>query len=130
MLRAQALDAALADLDVEVQTVAPDTRAVSIPVGEHRTVSVAITANERSVSLQAFVLRRPDRSHEAVYARLLGAHWTSGPWRFALDDLGDVHALATLPAADAEAIDGALGSLSFLVGELHETLVRTGFDVS
>ena len=52
-------------------------------------------------------------------------------WRFALDDDGDVYALADAPldGLDADALDGLLGALCALVDESYEGIVRTGFDV-
>ena len=52
-------------------------------------------------------------------------------WRFAIDDDGDVYALADVPldGLDADALDGLLGALCALVDESYEGIVRMGFDV-
>ena len=81
--------------------------------------------------LRAFFLRGPDRDHEAVYRRLLRKNLDTRDWRFAIDDDGDLYLLADTPldGLDVDRLDGLLGSLSTLVDETYESVVRLGFAV-
>lgn len=132
MLRIEDLDSALADLDLEVATPAPRTRIVRIPAEPRGPLALTLVAGERTVALQAFLIRRPDRSAEEIHRHLLHSHWGSAPWRFALDELGDIYVLASLDQADLDtsALDGVLGVLSVLVSQVYDGLLRTGFDLT
>jgi hypothetical protein len=104
---------------------------VRVPCAKRGALGVLLTCNERTLGLRAFVLRGPDRGHTAVYARLLRKNLEAHPWRFALDDAGDVYlaAEASLEGLRTEELDGLLGALSTRVDETYEGVVRTGFDV-
>jgi hypothetical protein len=104
---------------------------VSLPSTKRGAIGAALTVRERTLTIRAFVMRGPDRSHEAVYARLLRKNLWTPHWRFAIDDDGDVFLVcdAALEALDADALDGLLGALCSVVDETYESIVRTGFDV-
>jgi hypothetical protein len=92
---------------------------------------VLILVRERSLGMRAFVMRAPDRDRLGVWERLLDKNFVTRDWRFGIDRDGDVYAVADVPLAalDADTLDGMLGSLSTLIDETYESLVRTGFDV-
>lgn len=125
------LEPLVAALDVDAERRAAREWSVGVPCVTRGRVGVLITARELTVTLRAFVVRAPDREAEAVYARLLHKNLSSRHWRFAIDDLGDVFAVADarLEGLRAEDLDGLLGELSTLVDEVYEPVVRTGFDV-
>lgn len=104
---------------------------VSVPSTKRGSVGVQLLVRERSLGLRAFILRAPDRDHLGVYERLLGKNLTTRDWRFGIDADGDVYAAADAPLSglDAATLDGLLGSLSALVDETYESIVRMGFDV-
>jgi hypothetical protein len=104
---------------------------VRLPSAKRGAVTALLTAGERSLALRAFFLRGPDRDHEAVYRRLLRKNLDTRDWRFAIDDDGDLYLLAEAPLAglDVDYLDGLLGSLSTLVDETYESVVRMGFEV-
>lgn len=104
---------------------------VRVPSTRRGAVAVGLSIGERTLGAHSFVLRGPDRAHEAVYGRMLHKNLTSYAWRFALDPAGDIFLVAELALAtlDADALDDLLGTLATLVDETYESLVRTGFDV-
>lgn len=107
---------------------------VDVPAVDRRSVTVGIAADERTLSLTAFVLRRPDRNAEQVYRRMLHKNvdlTATGAWRFALDEHDDVYLVAQLGLAQATepALDQLLGALSALVDATWIGLMRLGFDV-
>ena len=104
---------------------------VGVPSAKRGTVGVLILVRERSLTMRAFIVRAPDRDHLGVYQRLLGKNLTTRDWRFGIDADGDIYAVADAPLAclDADTLDGLLGSLSSLVDETYESLVRMGFDL-
>jgi hypothetical protein len=104
---------------------------VSVPCTKRGSVGVLILVRERSLGMRAFVMRAPDRDRLGVWERLLDKNFVTRDWRFGIDRDGDVYAVADIPLAalDADTLDGMLGSLSTLIDETYESLVRTGFDV-
>jgi hypothetical protein len=82
--------------------------------------------------VQAFVCRRPDDDHEAVYrfllqrnARLYGVHYM-------LDRVGDIHLVGRVPldAVTAAEIDRLLGQVLEAADGDFNTLLELGFAAS
>jgi len=121
----------LAELGLAMERRGERRWVLQVPCVARGTLGTLVECRERTLSLQAFYLRAPDREREAVYRRLLRRHLETGPWRFALDDAGDLYLMADVPLAGlgADDLDGLLGALSTLVDETWEGAVRTGFDV-
>jgi hypothetical protein len=128
------IDDALHGIGLTAQRGAPGTWRVDVPCVDRRSITVGLAADERTLRMQAFMMRAPDRRHDEVHRRLLRKNLdmkATGPWRFAIDDHGDIYAIADVPLAglDADGIDGLLGALSALVDATWAGLVRTGFVV-
>lgn len=118
-------------LDIEAERHGPREWSLAVPCATRGAVGVLVTARELTVTLRAFVMRAPDRDAEGVHIRLLHKNLSTRHWRFAIDDLGDVFALADarLEGIAVGDLDGLLGELSTLVDEVYETIVRMGFEV-
>jgi len=121
----------LEEIGAEAERLGEGEWSVRVPSAKRGAVAALLVVGERTLTLRAFVLRGPDRAHEEVYRRMLHKNLSTRAWRFAIDDVGDVYAIAEVPLAglDAGALDGLLGALSALVDETYESLVRTGFEV-
>ena len=121
----------LEEIGVEADRRGERAWSASVPCAKRGSVGVLILVRERSLTLRAFVVRAPDRNRVDVWERLLGKNLTTRDWRFGTDADGDVYAVADAPLAglDADTLDGLLGSLSALIDETYESLVRTGFEV-
>ena len=133
-LTADNIDDALAAIGAAYERRGPNVWRVEVPAVDRRSVTVGIAADERTLNLTAFVLRAPDRNHEGVYRRMLQKNMdlaAAGPWRFALDDHGDVYLVARVDRtrAVAAALDGVLGALSALVDATWMGLMHLGFEV-
>ena len=127
---ADAVVETLTALGVEATHAASGAVTVRLPSQKRGIVAVHMRFEERSVQLQAFVMRGPDRAKEAIYARLLRRHFDRSRWRFALDDDGDIFLVARSDVDGlAGRLDGLLGELSVIVDETYEGTLRTGFDV-
>ncbi len=123
--------AAIAELGVPTSVSGEDEWAVAVPTEIRGDVTVIVGVRERSLRLSAFLMRRADRNHTEVYRRLLNRNLRTWLWRFALDDAGDLFAVADLPGVSiaGELLDRALGALSVLIDEAYEPTVRAAFDV-
>jgi hypothetical protein len=127
------IERVLADLEaLGIEATQPTTGTITarLPSQSRGEVAVHLAFEERSVSLQAFVMRGPDRAHEAVYRRLLSRHFDRSRWRFALDQDGDIFLVARSEIDGFQVrLDGLLGELTVLVDETYEGTLRTGFVV-
>ena len=110
---------------------ATDGVAVTLPSERRGSFVLLISPTERALTMRAFIMRAPDRSHEQVYRRLLEKTLTAADWRFALDGLGDVFLTAYVPhtMVDAPQLDGLLGGACAAVDAVFEGIARTGFDI-
>lgn len=125
------VDAGLEALGVDVTRLGPRAWGVRLPSQARGTLTVGLEGMERTLRLTAFVMRAPDRHHEAVYARLLAKNLTMFRWAFALDELGDVYLCARVPVEDVaeDLLDELLGGAVLYLDEVYELIVRTGFDI-
>lgn len=105
--------------------------AVTLPSERRGSFTMFLRATERGVLMRAFVMRNPDRLHEAVYHRLLRWNFGSRPWRYCLNEDDDVFLAAELPAdaVTSEGLDGMLGAACAAVDDVFEGIVRVGFDI-
>lgn len=98
--------------------------------GEHkRTVGVALSIGDHTLTLQSFFMRAPDEDVAGVYELLLRRNLRSYTVRFALHPDGDVLLVGVLPLAavdDAE-LDRVLGQLLQVADETFDEALRRGF---
>lgn len=124
------IEASLAALGLEPERTHGGV-VVTVPSERRGSFQVLVTAGERGATMRAFIMRNPDRQHEAVYHRLLSVNFTATAWRFALDPDDDVFLVAQL-AADAlgpDRLDQALGEACTVVDSVFEGIARVGFDI-
>ncbi len=102
-----------------------------VPTTAREVVPVTVRAEERTLTMRAFVMRGPDRNRQDFYDRVLRKNLDMRTWRFAVDDAGDLWLAADAETAvlGSAGLDGLLGLLSTYVDETYEGLVRLGFDV-
>jgi hypothetical protein len=104
---------------------------IELPSERRGTIGVGIRARERTVRMATFLMRAPDREHEAVYRRMLERNLQMVYWRFGLDPDGDLYLAAHLdePQLSPDGLDAVLGLLVTYVDEMYEGLVRLGFAI-
>ena len=124
--------AALAELEVEHDRRGPGQFLVTLPGTRRLSTATWLVVREQALFVQAFVCRRPDEEHEAVYrfllqrnARLYGVHYT-------LDRMGDIHLVGRVPlsAVSTEEIDRVLGQVLEAADDDFNTLLELGFATS
>ena len=130
--QARALDVlvgALRDGEVEHEQPAPGTVVVSLPGERKLKTTVSLVVGAHSLSLNAFVARRPDENHEAVYRWLLERNTRLYAVAFALDHLGDVYLSGRLPlhAVTPAEVDRLLGAVLDAADSSFNTLLELGF---
>lgn len=130
-----AIERALDEIGVPYERGGAGRWAAMVPATARRELTVGLAAGERTLRLHAFVMRGPDHRHADVYRRVLHKNLdlaATGPWRFGVDEHGDIHLAAEIPATDLDtaALDGTLGVLSALVDATFTGLVAAGFPSS
>jgi hypothetical protein len=124
-----AIVSALADLELDYDQPAPDVYVVRLP-GEHKLwTTCSLVVGDHTLSLNAFVARRPDENHEAVYRWLLQRNTRLGSLAFALDHLGDVFLVGRLPLGliTAADVDQLLGEAVSSADSSFDQLLELGF---
>ncbi len=126
---AERLSDVIAELDVPASPGPDGGWVIDVPCEARGIIPVLLVARERTIALRGFVMRAPDRNHDAVYRRALRKNFDLAGWRFAVDELGDLFLAADIAVdgCDANAVDGLLGAAAGYVDDIFEGLVRTGF---
>lgn len=121
--------AALAELDVDHSRRELGNFIVTLPGTNRLQTHCWLVVRDHSLFVQAFVCRRPDEDHDAVYrfllqrnARLYGVH-------YALDRVGDIHLIGRLAlhAVTADELDRVLGQVLEAADGDFNTLLELGF---
>jgi hypothetical protein len=105
------------------------TLVVTLPGTHKLSTTCSLVVGTHSLSVNAFVARRPDENHEAVYRWLLEHNTRTYLVSFALDRLGDIYLVGRLPlaAVTAEEVDRLLGAVLESADSSFNTLLELGF---
>jgi hypothetical protein len=119
----------LADLDLDWQELQPGTFVVTLPGERKLQTTCVLQVGRQAVTVHAFVVRRPDENHEAVYRYLLERNLRLYGVAFCVDHLGDIHLAGTvaLTAVTPEEIDRILGSVLDAADSSFNQLLELGF---
>lgn len=131
---AGARDAALAVLraavaDLESEEPAPYHVVVVLPGEQRLRTACSLKVGEHSLSVNAFVARRPDENHDGVHSWLLARNLRMYAVAFALDPLGDIYLTGRLPlaAVTEDEVDRLLGSVLEYADSAFPTILELGF---
>jgi hypothetical protein len=107
----------------------PGEFVVSLPGEAKLRTTASVLVGEVSLSVSAFVVRRPDENHEAFYRWLLTRNLRLPGVAFALDPLGDVFLVGRLPieAVTEQALDQVLGAVLAAADSSFNDLLVLGF---
>jgi hypothetical protein len=105
---------------------------VELPGERKLKTNTILTIGEHSVRLEAFVCRKPDENHEAVYRFLLKRNRRLYGVAYTLDNVGDIYLVGrlSLESVTADEIDRLLGQVLEAVDEDFNTLLELGFSSS
>ncbi|MFN8171356.1 MAG: YbjN domain-containing protein [Candidatus Nanopelagicales bacterium] len=120
---------ALAAADVEWEEPDDGTFVAVLPGQARLRTTVALSVGEHALSINAFVARRPDENHEAVYRWLLERNRRLYAVSFAIDALGDIYLVGRLPlaAVSTQEVDRVLGSVLEYADGSFNTILELGF---
>ena len=120
---------ALDDTDLDVEAMAPNAFVVVLP-GDHKLATpCAFVIGPHTVSINAFVARKPDENHDEVFRRLLQRNSRLSGVAFALDRLGDIYLVGRVPTATVtpDDVDALLGSVAEAADSMFDRILATGF---
>ncbi len=107
----------------------PGELVVALPGETKLSTTASLLVGDQSLSVSAFVVRRPDENHEAFYRWLLARNLRLPGVAFALDPLGDVYLVGRLPLAAVtdDAVDHLLGAVLAASDSSFNDLLVLGF---
>jgi hypothetical protein len=111
---------------------APDRFVVQLP-GERRLKTACwLIIGEHAVTIEAFVMRKPDENFDQVYGFLLKQNARMYAVAWSLDSAGDVYLTGRLPlgAVCVDEIDRVLGSVLEYADGSFNYLLQLGFGTS
>jgi hypothetical protein len=129
---ADTIRAALAAVEVAYEEPRPGAFLVTLE-GTHRLATPTwFVVGERTVLIEAFVVRHPDENDAAFYRYLLERNTQLYGVHFAVDDLGDVYLVGRTPlgAVNADEIDRLLGCVLTYADGTFDALLELGFATS
>ena len=121
--------AALAEAGLEVAEHRTGVFETTLP-GEHKLqTALRLEVRDHALAVHAFVARRPDENHEAVYRWLLERNLRMYAVAFAVDAAGDIYLDGRVPlhAVTAGEIDRVLGAVATYADESFNTILELGF---
>ena len=119
----------LRETGVEFDEVADGVFSFSLPGEKKLQTAVRLDVGAHALGVHAFVCRKPDENHEAVYRWLLERNLRMYAVAFAVDRLGDIYLDGRLPlaAVTPEELDRLLGSVLTYADESFNPILELGF---
>jgi Putative bacterial sensory transduction regulator len=119
----------LTENELDFTEPTPGVFTADLPGERKLKTTVTLTVGSHALQVHAFVARRPDENHEAVYRWLLQKNLRMYAVSFAVDRLGDIYLDARLPlsAVGPDELDRLLGSVLTYADESFNTILELGF---
>lgn len=121
--------AALADAGLDVTEHRTGVFETTLPGERKLQTTLRLEVGDHGVGVHAFVARRPDENHEAVYRWLLERNLKTYAVAFAVDSAGDIWLDGRVPlhAVTADEVDRVLGAVATYADESFNTILELGF---
>jgi len=115
------------DLDFEKQ--GDNTFMVTLPGEKKLETQCALVIGDHSLSINAFVIRKPDTHEDAVHKWCMLKNASMYGIAFAINELGDIFLVGRLPldAVNAQEIDRIIGSVLQYSDSSFNPLLELGF---
>jgi hypothetical protein len=122
----------LTENDLDFTEVTPGAFSADLPGERKLKTTVSLTVGSQAVQVHAFVARRPDENHEAVYRWLLERNLKLYGVAFAVDHVGDIHLDGRVPlhAITPVEVDRLLGAVLEYADSSFNTILELGFATS
>jgi hypothetical protein len=129
---AETVDATLRESGLEYERPARQQFVVNLPGTRRLKTACWLSVGEHAMSVEAFVMRKPDENAEQVYRYLLEHNARMYAVAWSVDDSGDVYLSGKLPlvAVTPEEIDRVLGAVLEYADSSFNALLQLGFGSS
>ena len=119
----------LRESELPCESPRPGTYVTQLPGTRKLSTTCQLIVGRHTLSLNAFVVRRPDENHEAFYRWLLERNLRLYGVAYAIDHLGDVYLTGRLPlaAVTPEQVDRLLGAVVENADGSFNVLLELGF---
>ncbi|WP_370656776.1 YbjN domain-containing protein [Streptomyces sp. NBS 14/10] len=123
------IEQTLRDAELEWESPSDGMYVVTLPGTRKLSTTCSLRLGRHSLSVNAFVVRRPDENHEAVHRWLLERNTRLYGMSYAIDQLGDIYLVGRLPlsAVTPEELDRVLGTVLENADGSFNTLLEMGF---
>jgi len=128
----ETVDATLRESGLEYERPARQQFVVNLPGTRRLKTACWLSVGEHAMSVEAFVMRKPDENAEQVYRYLLEHNTRMYAVAWSVDDSGDVYLSGKLPlvAVTPEEIDRVLGAVLEYADGSFNALLQLGFGSS
>lgn len=115
--------------DIEFESPDPNRFLLTLPGEKKLQTHCALVIGDHSLSITAFVIRKPDENIAAVYEWLLHKNATMYAVTYALNELGDIYLVGRLPlpAVTSQELDRILGAVLQYSDSAFNPLLELGF---
>jgi Putative bacterial sensory transduction regulator len=117
---------------MEFEQPGPDRFIVQLPGEQRLKTAVLLIVGEHALTIQAFVMRKPDENHEQLYRFLLQQNTRMYAVAWSLDNAGDVYLTGriALEAVSTDEIDRVLGVVLQHADGMFNEMLKLGFGSS
>ncbi len=115
--------------DIDFEKSGEKTFLLTLPGEQKLQTHVALVIGEHSLSINAFVIRKPDENIAAVHEWLLQKNAATYSVAFAINELGDIYLVGRLPLTTVteQELDRVLGSVLQYSDSSFNPLLELGF---
>lgn len=119
----------LADANIQHELLDDSTLLVTVPGEKKLYTNVIFKVSEKTLSINAFVIRKPDQNAEKVHDWLLRHNAANYLLSYAINELGDIYLVGRLPIAlvSKDEIDRILGAIHEYCDASFNILLELGF---
>ncbi|TXL62252.1 type III secretion system chaperone family protein [Aeromicrobium terrae] len=124
--------AVLEDSELEYVEHRPGVFEIELPGERKLKTTCRLEVGQHALGVHAFVARRPDENHEAVYRWMLERNLKMFGVAFAVDAVGDIYLDGRLPlhAVTPEEVDRLLGAVLSYADDSFNSILELGFATS
>jgi hypothetical protein len=118
-----------ADANIQHELLDDSTILVTVPGEKKLYTNVIFKVSEKTLSINAFVIRKPDQNAEKVHDWLLRHNAANYLLSYAINELGDIYLVGRLPIAlvSKEEVDRILGAIHEYCDASFNILLELGF---